>query len=85
MIEDNFKVAYKVINSRSVFDNITNPLGYKVPKKSGIHFGDYYKTIKEVKPSTLQYILYKLHNLDYDLATDTLVALLYYYRFRKKN
>ncbi len=86
---DELKIAYDMINKFSKYDTLSNPprintLDYRVPVVSGLHSGEYGKNIEEVKQNTLNYILYHLHDIDYTLVTDTLIALLYYWKFRKK-
>jgi hypothetical protein len=84
MLLKDFKEIYKFIENRGFMENKLNPIDYKVPNLQGIIPQQRYRTIKEVRPDTLKYILYKLHNIDNDIATDTLMALLYYYKFRAK-
>jgi hypothetical protein len=81
---EDLQVAYDIVNNRTVFDNIENPLQYKIPNIDTIHYGEHHKTIKQVTPSVLNYILYNLHNLDYEFVIETLMALLYYWKFRKR-
>ena len=81
---NDLQIAYDIVKNRTVFDNIQKPLQYKISSIDAIHYGEHYKTIKEVTPSVLNYILYNLHNLDYDFAIETLMALLYYWKFRKR-
>jgi hypothetical protein len=84
MTVDDLQKAYEIIEKRTIWDNIDNPLKYKVPNIKGIHWGECHKTVKEVKPNTMEYILFYLHDLDYELAIETLMAYLYYWKFRKK-
>ena len=84
MLLNEFKDIHSFIENRGFMENKINPLEYKVPNLEGIIPQQKHKTIKEVRPDTLKYILYKLHNIDNDIATDTLMALLYYYKFRDK-
>lgn len=85
MIIDEIKQAYEFINKRTVFTNINHPINYNIPKIKGIHFKEYGKNIKEVYPNTLKYIIYNLHNIDYSFLIETIVALFYYYKFRKQS
>ncbi len=92
MIEELLKTAYDIVNefekiNKTVFPQTINtfPFKYTVPKLKGITKYQWGKNIKEVKPSTLKYIIYYLHSTDCDIIFEATVALLYYYKVRKKN
>lgn len=61
-----------------------NKLEYSVPNISGISKYECGKNIDEVYPNTLTYILYYLHGSDTIRTIDALMALLYYWQFRKR-
>ena len=82
---NDIKEAYNFINKRNVFTNITNPIIYVIPRIKGIHKGEYGKTIKDVYPSTLKYIIYNLHDINYDFLIESIIALFYYCKFRKNS
>jgi hypothetical protein len=86
---DDFRIAYDIVNNFKKYDTVSNPpkintLVYQVPKIEGIHPKLWSKSIDEVKLNTLEYILYYLHNIDEDKVISTLIALLYYWRIRKR-
>jgi hypothetical protein len=90
MTINDLKIAYDIINNFKKYDTLSNPprinkLDYKVPCIDGISKYEWGKDIEEVNPNTLQYILYNLHNLDYSKVIDTTIALLYYWKVRKRN
>lgn len=90
MIINDLKIAYDIVNNFKKYDTLSNPprinkLDYKVPCIDGISKYEWGKDIEEVNPNTLQYILYNLHNLDYSKVIDTTIALLYYWKVRKRN
>jgi hypothetical protein len=90
MSEDDLSIAYCMVKNFKKYDTESNPprinkLEYSVPKISGISKHEHGKNIDEVYPSTLAYILYHLHGSDAIRTTDALVALLYYWQFRKRN
>lgn len=86
---NDLKIAYDMVSKFNKYDTLSTPpkintLYYKVPIVKGLHCGEYGKDIEDVKPNTLEYILYHLHDIDYTLLIDTLIALLYYWKFRKR-
>lgn len=85
MIIDDIIKAYEFINERTVFTNLEKPILYEIPKIKGIHHGEYGKNINEVYPNALIYIVYHLHYIDYSFLIESIVALFYYYKFRKRN
>lgn len=90
MTINDLKIAYDIINNFKKYDTLSNPprinkLDYKVPCIGGISKYEWGKDIEEVNPNTLQYILYNLHNLDCSKVIDTIIALLYYWKVRKRD
>jgi predicted GIY-YIG superfamily endonuclease len=86
---NDLKIAYDIVSKFNKYDTLSTPpkvntLNFKVPIISGIHQGEHRKNIEEVKPNTLEYILYYLHNIDFTMIINTLIALLYYWKFRKR-
>lgn len=86
---DDFRIAYDMVNNFKKYDTVSNPpkintLAYQVPKIEGIHPKLWGKNIDEVKLNTLEYILYDLHKMDEDKIISTLIALLYYWKIRKR-
>ncbi len=89
MKQNDLQMAYDIVSNFTKYDTMSNPpkintLYYKVPKQTGISRWEYYKDIEEVSKSTLEYILYRLHNASHTLIMNTLIALLYYWRFRER-
>lgn len=85
MIINDIKQVYELINKRNVFTNIEKPIIYEIPKVKGIHYTEHGKTIKDVYPNTLEYIIYNLHDIDYSFLIESIMALFYYWKFRKNN
>jgi hypothetical protein len=86
---DDLETAYNIVSRFNKYDTLSSPpkintLNFEVPIISGIHKGEYRKNIEEVKPNTLEYILYYLHDIDFTMIINTIIALLYYWKFRKR-
>lgn len=86
---NDLKIAYDIVMNFKKYDTLSSPpkvntLDYKVPKLDGIHSKLWGKNIDEVKLNTLEYILYDLHNMDEDKVISNLIALLYYWKIRKR-
>jgi hypothetical protein len=82
--------AYEIVKNFKRFDTASNPpkkhtLEYSVPKISGISKYEWGKNIDEVKPNTLDYIIYKLHSTEELLIQEAVMALLYYWKIRRRN
>lgn len=86
---EDLETAYNIVSRFNKYDTLSSPpkihtLNFEVPIISGIHKGEYRKNIEEVKPNTLEYILYYLHDIDFTMIINTIIALLYYWKFRKR-
>ena len=89
MKESDLKIAYKMVKNFKKYDTMSNPpkinnLEYTVPYIDGLHPEVRGKNIDEVYPNTLVYILYYLHGSDIIRTIDALMALLYYWQFRRR-
>ena len=89
MIED-IENAYTIIRDFKYLNPITKlpnkfEFEYSVPKVSGIIKTNWGKDLNSVKPSTLDYILYYLHDADCTLIFETAIAYFYYWKIRKKD
>ncbi len=87
---NDLEIAYDIINNFQKYDTLSNPprinkLDYKVPSIDGISRYEHGKDVDSVKPNTLKYILYYLHNIEHSIIIDTVIALLYYWKIRKNN
>lgn len=85
---NDLKIAQDIVNNFQKYDTLSKPpkinkLEYKVPSINGISTYEHGKDIESVKPNTLKYIIFHLHNVDYSLIIETTIALLYYWKFRK--
>lgn len=86
-----FNLQYKIAKEWNKFETIDGsivkrePPKYVVPNLPGIHYKVLGKGINEVQYNTLEYILYYLHNVDYNTIEDTTMALYYYYIHRIRN
>jgi hypothetical protein len=84
------KIAYDMVNDFKRFDlktktfNTFTLIDYQVPKVDGIHSGEYGKGINKVKPSLLEYMIFKLHNVNKDMIFEAIICLLYYWKFRRE-
>lgn len=77
--------SFKVMDVKTGVRNKFYLSDYKVPIVDGISKFEYNKGIDKVKPSTLEYIILNLHNVDEDMVVDALEVLMYYWRIKKKN
>lgn len=85
-----FDDAYKLVRDYRYLDPKTKlpnkfPFEYSTHQHQGIYRKLWRKDIKSVKPSTLEYILYNLHDVDEVMIYETLIAYLYYWKVRKKD
>ncbi len=89
--KDKLDDAFKLVNNFKSMDLKTQTFNqfplkhYRVPEVDGIHKGEYRKGIHKVKPSTLKYILFYLHNVDEDMIIEALIVLLYHWKVKKKD
>lgn len=87
---NDLKIAYDIVNNFRKYDTLSippkiNKLDYKVATINGITRYEHGKDINSVKPNTLRYILFNLHNIEYSIIIDNVIALLYYWKIRKNN
>lgn len=80
--------AYNFVNDfvrKDIRKNTYNKFDfeYTVPSINGISKYQWGKDIESVRPSTLEYILFHLHNAEPKMIIDTLIAYLYYWKIRQ--
>lgn len=88
MIVESIKFAYDCVNNftyKNILKNTCNKFDfeYSVPEIKGICKFEWGKKLDSVKPSTLEYIIYHLHNAEVKLVIDSVIAYLYYWKIRK--
>lgn len=88
--KDELLDAFELVNNfrfRDIKKGIFNtfPLShYKVPRVDGIQKEVYDKGINQVKPNTLKYIIFNLHNVDENIIIEAIVVLLYCYKKKQE-
>ena len=88
--KDELLDAFELVNNfrfRDIKKGIFNtfPLShYKVPRVDGIQKEVYDKGINQVKPNTLKYIIFNLHNADENIIIEAIVVLLYCYKKKQE-
>lgn len=90
MNKDFIDFAYKFVNSFRAYDPTTNSrrkisFEYTVPSIRGITKYEWSKDLESVKPSTLEYIVFYLHNAEPKMIEDAIIALFYYWKIRQKD
>ncbi|WP_421716545.1 hypothetical protein [Arcobacter arenosus] len=82
--------AYKFVSEFRSYDLRTKSIkkidfDYCVPSIRGISKFEWGKDIDSVKPSTLEYIIFYLHNAEPKMIEDAIISLFYYWKVRKQN
>ena len=82
------KYAYDFVNDFKYMNVKTKTYNkfdfeYKVPSIKGITKYQWDKDLESVSPSTMEYIIYHLHNAETKITIDTIISYLYYWKIRK--
>lgn len=90
MDKETIDEANRFVNSFRAYDPTTNSkrkisFDYCVPSIRRIHYSQHKKDLESVKPSTLEYIIFYLHNAEPKMIEDAIIALFYYWKVRMQN